>query len=367
MTPMIDAALGGLIRQKVQEAMKERGHATVLIAGRSGVGKSTLINVVFQGNLAETGHGRPVTREIREYTKPEMPISLIDTRGLELERYEETLSELEKLVVARQSDADPNRHVHCAWVCINEDSRRVEEGETKLVDMLTDLGVPIVGVVTKARADQGFRAEVQRLLPRAKNVVSVRAIREILDEGQELSPKGLTELVDVTMTLIPEGQKTAFVAAQKVSLALKQRRAHTVVATAAAAAAAIGATPIPFTDAALLVPLQIGMLAGVSATFGLAFDDAFFATLVSSVTGSVGATVAGRAIVGTLFKLLPGVGNVVGGAINAATAATLTTTLGQAYIGVLSKLLESSHGTPPDAETVAKSLVRALEDGSKRP
>src|SRR5262249_8963816 len=153
------------------------------------------------------------------------------------------------------------------------------------------------GVVTKARADQGFRAEVQRLLPKAANVVSVRAIHEVLDEGVELPPRGLVELVDVTMSLIPEGHRTAFVAAQRVSLGLKQKRARMVVAGATATAAAVGATPIPFADAALLVPIQIGMLVGVSTTFGLDANEAFFATLLSSVTGTVGATIAGRAIV----------------------------------------------------------------------
>lgn len=361
-----DSSLNRVIAEKVRAAMNERGHATVLIAGRTGVGKSTLINAVFQGNLAATGHGRPVTREIREYERPGMPISLIDSRGLELERYTETLSELEKLVRDRQRDPDPNRHVHCAWVCISEDSRRVDTGETELVAMLARQGVSVLGVVTKARSDQGFRAEVQRLLPLANNVVSVRAIREVLDEGHELPPKGLEDLVDATLSLIPEGQKTAFVAAQRVSLVLKQRRARAVVASAATAAAAVGATPIPFADAALLVPIQIGMLAGISATFGLEFDEAFFGTLVSSVAGTVGATMAGRAIVGTLIKLIPGVGSAAGGAISAATAATITTTLGESYTQVLSRLLESTHGATPDAAVVAQSLRKALAERNPR-
>jgi uncharacterized protein (DUF697 family)/GTP-binding protein EngB required for normal cell division len=357
---MIDATLGALIREKVQEAMRERGRATVLIAGRSGVGKSTLINAVFQGHLAETGHGRPVTREIREYTKPPMPIALIDSRGLELEKYGETLGELERLVEERQRDSDPNRHVHVAWACISEDSRRVDDGEIKLVEMLSRHGIPVVGVVTKARADQGFRAEVQRLLPKATNVVSVRAIHEVLDEGVELPPKGLVDLVDVTMSLIPEAHQTAFVAAQRVSLVHKQKRARMVVAGASATAAAVGATPIPFADAALLVPVQIGMLVGISAAFGLDANEAFFATLLSSVTGTVGATIAGRAIVGSLVKLIPGVGAVAGGAISSATAATLTTTLGESYIAVLSRLLESSHGEQPTAEVVARTFADAV-------
>ena len=54
--------LGGVVKRSLEEAMRERGQANILIAGRTGVGKSTLINAVFQGNMAETGQGRPVTR-----------------------------------------------------------------------------------------------------------------------------------------------------------------------------------------------------------------------------------------------------------------------------------------------------------------
>lgn len=357
---MVDIALGSVIRQKVEEAMRDRGHATVLIAGRSGVGKSTLINAVFQGRLAETGQGRPVTQEIREYDKPDLPLSLIDTRGLELSRYEETLAQLETVVRDRQRERDPNRHIHCGWVCLSEDSRRVDPGEIAIVELLARNGVPVVAVVTKARADQGFRAEVQRLLPRASNVVSVRAIHETLDEGLELPPKGLTELVDITMDVIPEGHKTAFVASQRVSLVLKQKRARGVVAGAAASAALVGAAPIPFADAALLVPIQISMLAGVSAVFGLPMSEALLGTLLSSITGTAGATFAGRAIVGGLLKLIPGIGTAIGGVISGATAATLTTTLGESYVAVLGRLVESSHGEPPNAEGVARALAEAL-------
>ena len=36
----------------------------VLIVGKTGVGKSTLINAVFGDKVAKTGSGKPVTQEI---------------------------------------------------------------------------------------------------------------------------------------------------------------------------------------------------------------------------------------------------------------------------------------------------------------
>jgi len=62
------------------------------------VGKSTLINAVFQGNMAETGQGRPVTQHTREITKGDIPLSIFDTRGLELADFNTTLQALKSFV-----------------------------------------------------------------------------------------------------------------------------------------------------------------------------------------------------------------------------------------------------------------------------
>eukprot|EP00833_Pecoramyces_ruminatium_P015490 jgi/Orpsp1_1/1189522/evm.model.d7180000072590.1 len=45
---------------------KDLGQINILIAGRTGVGKSTLINAIFNQNLAVTGVGRPITQDIKE-------------------------------------------------------------------------------------------------------------------------------------------------------------------------------------------------------------------------------------------------------------------------------------------------------------
>ncbi|MBZ4397862.1 DUF697 domain-containing protein [Myxococcus sp. MISCRS1] len=347
------------IRKQVDEAFRRRGRVNIVIAGRSGVGKSTLINAVFHGRIADTGQGRPVTQETREYTKSDVPVSILDTRGLELGAYKQTLTLLEDLVATRGRDADATRHLHCAWLCIGEDSRRVEDGDLEVARMLSR-HMPVVAVVTKARNDQGFRAEVERLLPMARNVMRVRALQETDDEGNTLQAKGLVELVELTMELVPEGQRNAFAAAQRVSIEQKRKRAHGIVASAAAAAAAIGATPIPFADAALLVPTQVGMLAGISSVFGLPLTEAFLSTLVSSVATGLGATFSGQAIVSGLLKVIPGAGTLVGALIAASTATALTTLFGEAYIAVLSRLMERRAGEIPLVEDVISAFREEL-------
>lgn len=353
-------SLDSLISEAIQKSTTERGNINVLIAGRSGVGKSTLINSVFQQNIAETGQGRPVTQNTREITKEGMPLTIFDTRGLEISKFNETLVELEKLVKERANDRDSNRHIHVAWLCIHEDGRRVEEAEIDLHEMLAK-HVPVITVITKARSDNGFKNEVQRLLPESRNVIRVRAISEELDEGNIMKPMGLENLVEVTSEVIPEGKRRALAASQSASINYKKNQSHKIVAGAATAAAGAGASPIPFSDAFILAPIQIGMIAGITSAFGLELSRGALTTLVTSAIGVSGATFGGRTVMVNVMKFFPGIGTVAGGAISAATASTITIALGEAYIAVLSEFFFNNPNDIPTAEEIGKKLKEKME------
>lgn len=356
--------LGKLAREKLEEAFRKRGHANVLIAGRTGVGKSTLVNSVFQGDFATTGQGKPITQNTREITKEDIPLSIFDTRGLEMADFSGTIESLKSFISERHSRTDEGEHIHVAWVCIAEDSRRVEEAEVELTEMLSKF-VPVVGVITKARSDKGFRGKFLRLLPQAKNVVRVRAIHEVFDDGYSLPPMNLEKLLELTMELFPEGHRSALAAAQKADLALKRNRARKIVAVAASTAFGIGTVPIPLSDAVPLVSVQVGMLAQISAVYGLSFSSGFLSTLVASTVGGAVTSLTGRLIVGSLLKLFPGVGSVAGGAIAGGTAAALTTSFGETYIASLDAVFTKHAGESPSKEEVLDEVKRRFQKGSK--
>ncbi|MDP9475125.1 MAG: DUF697 domain-containing protein, partial [Actinomycetota bacterium] len=262
------------------------------------------------------------------------------------------------------ADPDAAKHIHVAWVCIAEDSRRVEDAEIELTAMLSGYA-PVIGVVTKARSDDGFRAEVQRLLPQAKNVARVRAIRETDDDGHTRAPMGLKGLIELTKEVFPEGHRSALAAAQKADLDFKHEQAQGVVAWAATAAFGIGATPIPLADTGPLLAVQIGMLARISAVYGLSFSSGFLSTLATSTVGGTIATLTGRLIVGGLLKLFPGIGWVAGGAISGSTAAALTASFGATYIASLDAVFAKHAGETPSEEEVLDEVKRRLQEGSK--
>ena len=70
------------ILDKLKDIQKNMTNLNVMIFGITGVGKSTLINNVFNENLAEIGVGRPVTLHIRKYSKEGFPLSIYDSPGL---------------------------------------------------------------------------------------------------------------------------------------------------------------------------------------------------------------------------------------------------------------------------------------------
>ena len=355
-----------LLKEKIEEALKQRGKVNIVVAGKTGVGKSTLVNAVFQGNLAETGDGRPVTKTTREIKKEGIPLSIFDTRGLEISEYRNTVDELENLMQSKNKSEDPNQHIHIAWICVMEGSRRVEEAEIELVAML-DKYVPVVGVITKSVSDNGFRQIAQELLPKARNMVRVLAKETVLDGGYTLPVMGLDNLVELTMTLVPETQRNAFAAAQKVSINQKLKRAHAVVGTAALAAGGAGAVPLPFSDAIAIIPVQISMLASISAVWGLPVSTTFLGTLVSGAITSSASTLAGRAAVGALLKLIPGIGSTAGGAISAGVASTLTVAFGESYIAALYALTKNNPNRIPTAEEIRDEFTRQLKSAKKEP
>jgi uncharacterized protein (DUF697 family) len=134
---------------------------------------------------------------------------------------------------------------------------------------------------------------------------------------------------------------------------------------------ATGATPIPFSDAAILVPLQIGMIAKLTAAYGSRLASAQIASLVGSLMLSSGATTAGRWMVSSLLRVVPG-GQPAAMLISGSVAASMTTAMGWAWVSVLERFLMT--GQPTDLEAMRtvfaeefRRRFRLTRSGEQRP
>ena len=80
----LDLGLVEELLNKTQAEIEKMTPVNILLVGKTGVGKSTLVNNVFREQLASTGIGKPITKHLRRISKEGVPIVLYDTRGLEL-------------------------------------------------------------------------------------------------------------------------------------------------------------------------------------------------------------------------------------------------------------------------------------------
>ncbi len=191
------------IDDAIFDAVKGSGKVNIIVAGKTGVGKSTLINCVFRGDLAKTGSGRPVTQGIEEITKEGHPITIIDSKGLELKDYKKITDSLKDFLQERSHSQEEDSHVHAAWVCIQEGGSRVEEAEIERCQMRQEMQIPGIAVITKSMGSNNeFSSQVKKLLPMVKHVVNVRAqATEILEDDGEvisLKVKGINDLISCT-------------------------------------------------------------------------------------------------------------------------------------------------------------------------
>ncbi len=346
----------------------------IIVAGKTGVGKSTLINAIFREKLAETGMGKPVTEHMRKLTKKNVPIAVYDTRGFELGRdvQAEVRREIVDAIRKGLATQDINKAIHCIWYCINTASNRVEPEEIQWLKELSKENrvtqVPVIIVLTQSfsrkKADELRRILLNENLD-VVQIIPVLAQDYEIDDDYVAKSYGMDVLIKVMGEALPEELIDTLQNVQIASIEEKKRRAQAAVATASVAAAGEGAAPVPFSDCAMLIPTQLGMIATITVIFGFDVNKSIITALLSATLGSGGATLLGKVFVSNLLKVIPGIGTIGGGAISAAAAGVITAALGEAYIGVMELVFDgemniSDLNTEQGRETMTKMFRQRL-------
>lgn len=320
----------------------------IIVIGKSGVGKSTLINSLFRGDFADTGLGRPVTQEIRKIVKRDYPLSIYDTPGFELssDQQDNVKDEVIKLISEGYSSNDINKTIHCIWYCINVGANRTfDSSEVEWLKEFSEKNknskVPIIVVLTQSvprKKALEMKNHVEQENLDICKVVPILAQDMDFDEEYVAKSFGLDTLINVMSEVLPSELQDTLQNIQKVSLEAKKKHARAAIATAVTASFGEGFAPIPFADAFLLVPTQVAMISAITVIFGLEINKAFLTAFVTSTLGSGSATLIGKTIVSNILKFFPGIGTGVGGAISGTTAGLITTALGEAYLLLMEQI-----------------------------
>jgi uncharacterized protein (DUF697 family)/GTPase SAR1 family protein len=327
-------------RSEFDKQRTKMGRFNLAIFGKTGVGKSTLINAIFGQEVADTGIGEPVTKGSRLHLDTVGQLGIVDTAGLEVGRDDkQILAELTR--ATKQMRRKPlAEQLHLAWFCVRGMDRRFEATEADFVRRLDQTGLPVIVVLTQVPTREGrYHPDALELASQIRAAELPIAWDPILtyakpDPFAGQPAHGLQELLDASFRCAPKGVEYALAAAQTIDQKRKTWSAERDIALAAGSAAAAAAVPIPFTDAATLVPIQLGLMSRIAHLYKIGFDRAALVAIASTTATTQG----GRSAFAALLKMVPGAGSVAGGAIGAAVASSFTMALGQAWLVVCQRM-----------------------------
>lgn len=291
-----------------------------------------------------TGFGTSgTTSRLEIYESNEIPFRIIDTIGFEPSWVKEmkAIHAVRKWSKASSKTGQEDTQINVIWFCVDGTSRKLFPKAIKDLSHATSMwpSVPVIVVITKSYAiserseniemvHNAF-AQQKRYSKNLKAVIPVVAQTYQLNDTAYAPPEGITELIDATNALLPEGLQAAQTDIANFKLNRKRMLAHGIVGTATAGAVVVGAVPIPFSDALILSPIEIGELNSLAYIYGIKNDDAakqFLSTIVD--VGTVGA--AAKAAISTL-KAIPGI-NLGASVLNAIIAGSIVAALGEGSI-----------------------------------
>ena len=233
----------------------------ILVMGKTGVGKSTIVNSIFGEDIANTGAGFPVTQYFQKYSLEEeetIPINIYDSAGCELGKEKDFIADTYQFLEGKLKEGI-DAQIHVAWYVVNASSARFEPFEGKIINKLYEQRIPVIIILSQcdcAREKEilGLKDALNSLdFEKVYNIIEVSALPL---ERLGIEPFGLDELISKTSGLLSKIFSDAFIARQIVDIKAKRPIPLNLTISAASACFGVGFIPLPFTTTFAAIAAQ---------------------------------------------------------------------------------------------------------------
>lgn len=353
-----------------QKAAKSiiKGKCNILIIGKCGVGKSTLINAVFKDQLADAGVGKPVTKFIKSYSKPSVSkLTIYDTPGLEVNNLKTVKKDVFNLIKKLQK-SPLEKQIHLVWYCVDEPGGRFLPEEETWIKELEKQKIKVIIVLTKAYNNEFFKYLKKQSLPEIIRVGTEP--KEIIEKitkqtNKRVDTHELEKLVERTTELLPDIARESFINALS-NIDFKRKSARRwLIAYAGGSFLVPFLIPIPFMSKKLSdLTVQTTMLVHFFSQFELQLQPYLIKQLV--LTG-IGLNLVDLSVVEILEKAANEFVENFAEEIIAGGATSLSTLVnGLAYIELLKFYKEAQlHGREISDSELIETFTKIIQEYTK--
>jgi uncharacterized protein len=342
----------------LRTVMLEKRPPALVLVGRRGAGKSSVVNALFGARVAELGHVTAQTGRGRwyDYEREGGMMSILDTRGVQEgsppAEAHDGKSALDSLALELRAKA-PDLVVFVAKASevdaavdadvdvlerVYKEVKRAHRSDPPLVAVVTHCDLFEPKSTRLHRAEQEPDDEVEE--KRRHVAAAERAIAAKIDDRAALHDRHVAtlgvsaymswradgslraderwridELASVLFRNLPDSSRAELARATRAR-GVQEELATTLTKATAAVCAGIAAAPIPLADIVPLTAMQVGLVASIAWLAGRSIDKRSGVEFLTGLGANVGLAFAFREAVRAIVKVIaPGGGSIVSASI----------------------------------------------------